>query len=370
MPHINHDNYETWLMLYLDNELTAQERQAVEAFVAAHPALQDELEGLKETLLQPEMPAAMPGLERLLMPEEWDEDALSPRQRQLLLMADGELNAAGQQEMKEALAASPLLQKEWQLLQQTILPAAPATEIPGKERLYRREQAKVVGFTRIIRFAAAAAVLGFGWFIIGRQGIQNTLIDGPEVVQVQPSGTDPVRSQNAGEAPASNTLIIAETENQAVLKQIDNNGSAAIAAASAPAELRSPARQAMHRTMQEEAPAQSVTAAIYEREVPSREPVAQLPVVSYVDIAGIDPGTSSGTVSAEAPQITTALFSPENTAPARYEVIDIDEDSGDEHINIAGARINKQKIRGVYRNITRPIARTFDKSNVEWVAAK
>ena len=45
METINRNNYEAWLMLYLDNELTATERQAVEVFCATHPQAQQELEG-------------------------------------------------------------------------------------------------------------------------------------------------------------------------------------------------------------------------------------------------------------------------------------------------------------------------------------
>lgn len=37
------------------------------------------------------------------------------------------------------------------------------------------------------------------------------------------------------------------------------------------------------------------------------------------------------------------------------------EEIDNDIINVAGARINKQKLRGVYRNITRPLARVFEK---------
>ena len=40
---ITRDNYEAWFILYLDNELDAEAKAAVEAFALAHPDLGDEL---------------------------------------------------------------------------------------------------------------------------------------------------------------------------------------------------------------------------------------------------------------------------------------------------------------------------------------
>jgi hypothetical protein len=51
---INTTNYEKWLLLYTDNELTAEQKLAIEKFAAAHPAIQEELELLQKTKFQPE----------------------------------------------------------------------------------------------------------------------------------------------------------------------------------------------------------------------------------------------------------------------------------------------------------------------------
>ncbi|HSK14061.1 MAG TPA: hypothetical protein VK907_12660, partial [Phnomibacter sp.] len=54
-----------------------------------------------------------------------------------------------------------------------------------------------------------------------------------------------------------------------------------------------------------------------------------------------------------------------------YEVVDMNEFyEENETINIAGARINKQKIRNVYRNITRPIARSFERQGATGAETK
>src|SRR5262245_31375077 len=61
---IHQDNYEEWLLSYTDNELSAAERNAVEQFVAANPALQAELTLLQKSKLQPE-PVVFPDKESL-----------------------------------------------------------------------------------------------------------------------------------------------------------------------------------------------------------------------------------------------------------------------------------------------------------------
>lgn len=65
---ITMDNYEGWLMRYADNALTADERREVEAFIAAHPDLHDEMDSVAAVRVTP-LPSAMPHKERLLRRE-------------------------------------------------------------------------------------------------------------------------------------------------------------------------------------------------------------------------------------------------------------------------------------------------------------
>ncbi len=51
---IDLSNYEEWLVLYMDNELTAEQKAAVEGFVAVHPPMKDALNSLLKTKLEPE----------------------------------------------------------------------------------------------------------------------------------------------------------------------------------------------------------------------------------------------------------------------------------------------------------------------------
>ena len=51
---INRDNYEEFFVLYIDKELNAAERAAVDAFLNQHPDLRTEFEMLQETVLPPD----------------------------------------------------------------------------------------------------------------------------------------------------------------------------------------------------------------------------------------------------------------------------------------------------------------------------
>jgi len=51
---ITTNNYESFFLLYVDNELTELEKQEVEAFVKSNPALSIEFDSLKQTKLHPE----------------------------------------------------------------------------------------------------------------------------------------------------------------------------------------------------------------------------------------------------------------------------------------------------------------------------
>jgi hypothetical protein len=51
---LNQDNYENYLLLYIDNELTASERAAVEAYLESHPTYANELKTLQAVQLNAE----------------------------------------------------------------------------------------------------------------------------------------------------------------------------------------------------------------------------------------------------------------------------------------------------------------------------
>lgn len=356
MSTINLHNYETWLMLYLDNELTAAEREAVAAFISAHPDVQEELNGLKETLLQQELPEAMPGRERLLMPEVWNEEALTPQQEQLLMLADKELAADAKEALQAAIAQSPLLQKEWMMLQAAVLPSQQPVTMAHKERLYRRQAARVIPMARLLRYAAAAAVLFLGWFALDQAvGLRQKDSSVGQVVTAtgRQSAANPApraRHQTAREVIPANanggdaaSEQLSKTQRKA---EYDSNINTTTVLRHAPEEVPVLAKS----EQQDELPVLQN----------NRDITGKIATVNYVDVEGVDetPAPPVG----NATYIRMAFVQQEAKPTAVQEVVYAEDLVEDESISIAGAHISKQKIRSLYRNITRPLARSFEKN--------
>jgi len=363
---INHDNYDTWLMLYLDNELTAAEREAVEAFAKANPAVQEELDGFRETMLQPETPVAMQGKERLLMPELWNEEALTLQQQKLLLLADNELVAGEMGKLEMAINHSPLLQKEWSLLQKTKVSTGMPLEMPGKEKLYRYERTRVIPFGRVFRFAAAAAILGFGWFFV------NKLI-------INPSG-EPQNGQVAIQ-PTSGITVPAVKENDSIVNpevEVNKPLKETVIDYAAVEKGDEPLKKIHHSIASNTVPeneniipeklvGNEQAVETYESTT-ARLPEDKLVGVTIVEVEGINENEKPPVVNTANIQLTvnTQMDKPSYN----NEVVNSEEFSDEGTISIGGARIPKQKIRNVYRNITRPITRTLERGGIQLASAK
>lgn len=150
---INRDNYETFFLLYTDDELPVRQRVEVDEFVKANPDLQEELLMLQQAVLKPE-PVSFVGREVLLKAEY----VPTPLQEKLLLFLDNELSVSEMDETASAISADETLGKEWSILQQTRVVTTEHPVFKGRRSLYRTE-------TRVVslawrRVAVAAAITG------------------------------------------------------------------------------------------------------------------------------------------------------------------------------------------------------------------
>jgi hypothetical protein len=152
---INRHNYETFFLLYVDEELSAVERKTVDVFVQENPDLQIELSLLQQTVVKAD--------DIVLDKKDWlyMEEDITALQENLLLYADDELNGADKKTVEALLAKDKLAQTEWAILQQTKLQPDIEVVFADKQSLYRKEPARVVAF-KWWRVAAAAVLLGFG----------------------------------------------------------------------------------------------------------------------------------------------------------------------------------------------------------------
>jgi hypothetical protein len=155
---ITRNNYETFFLLYADNELCAEERLAVESYVAVNEDLRGELTFVIAAIL-PADDCTFTQKESLYK-NSFINGSL---QEKLFLKIDNELSAEELTALNKIVLANQSAVQEEQLLLATKLDALDTIIYPYTELLYIKERDKVVVF-RMIRGAAAAILVGFGLF--------------------------------------------------------------------------------------------------------------------------------------------------------------------------------------------------------------
>ncbi len=154
---INRHNYEEFFLLYVDNELSALERNAVELFVQQNPDLGKELRLLQQTIITDDG-IVFDDKKNLL------KDGSLALQEKLLLFADDELLLEERQQVAALLATDSAAAAEWNILQKTKLQPDTSIVFEDKKSLYRTEGGRIIAF-KWWRAAAAIILLGLGiWF--------------------------------------------------------------------------------------------------------------------------------------------------------------------------------------------------------------
>lgn len=153
---INRNNYETFFLLYVDNELSAAEKNGVDIFVAENPDLQEELLMLQQTIIKADG-ITFSGKEGLLKPQPVDNDT----EEKLLLLLDNELPVKEKEGLLGLIKENEGVNAAWLLLQQTKLAATDTIIFEDKASLYKKEERRVIPI-RWWQMAAAAMLIGAG----------------------------------------------------------------------------------------------------------------------------------------------------------------------------------------------------------------
>jgi hypothetical protein len=155
---INRYNYEEYFLLYIDNELTIEQKKQVELFVKDNPDLEEELVMLQQSKLIPD-DRILFGEKKLLLKDENNSFINhSNYEEWLVLYTDNELGPEEKMAVEKFTAAHTHVQKELGLFQQAKLQPEEELKFPYKNLLYRKEEkARIIsiGWWR----AAAAAIL-------------------------------------------------------------------------------------------------------------------------------------------------------------------------------------------------------------------
>lgn len=345
MININRHNYEEFFLLYTDRELSPAERMAVEQFIQENPDLADEFSALQQTTLSVEENILMD--KSMLYRDAGGEIGLHNHTEQFVRYVDNELSVQEREAVETFVLQHPALQEEFVQLKQTKLPAEQVL-FPGKSSLYRTAESekRPVVYMRWMRMVAAAAVIGFGfflWIITGDNGLttlgDNTLV----VVSDKKTGTPDNTNNSSGiEAPvevsANNELHVnqvhkADQENTVAVLQQSVAINTPIVNISE--ELKNKPELIVER----------------QNTITAEEPVTS--VMGTKAPGGITVSTAineNDLIKSTDPEEAT-----EKTALAQqvvYKELDTETDSNNKSLFIGSVEINKDKLRGIFRKAT------------------
>jgi hypothetical protein len=156
---INRNNYEEYFILYMDNELSRDDRRGVEEFVEKHPDLKEELEVLLQYKITPDTSIVYIDKEELMMSQSYSSIDLNNYEEWLVMYIDDELNAEQRKDVEQFAASHPQIHEELTLLKQTKLQPEQEIVFPGKELLYHRTEKVRVIYFNWRRITVAAVLL-------------------------------------------------------------------------------------------------------------------------------------------------------------------------------------------------------------------
>lgn len=215
-PIITRDNYEEYFLMYVDDELTPEERSMVEAFLLLHPELHAELDMLMSTKLEPEM-ISFANKEELFA-ENMSQNLVDEA---LLLHVDNELPEGEKEKVERRLQQEPAYNNQYQWLLRTKSDPAEVIPYPNKEELYRHTVRRI-GFAPALRIAAAVLIIasmGVLWWTQDNGGDNNTTA--PTIAANPGKATPTTTEENAVANNSNNTNIdkVQEDEQPAAVPQ-------------------------------------------------------------------------------------------------------------------------------------------------------
>ena len=203
---INRHNYEEYFLLYVDHELKADERAAVELFIQENPDLREELRMLEQTVLRPEKKISFADKASLLKPT-MDINSINETnyEEYFILYGDDELTNIEKDGVEQFVYKNPQHQASFELFQQARVSADASIVFPDKKSLYRSEKDERVVVIRWWKIAAAAAVI----LLIGGSALYFSGIIGQD--KTDPSGIATKEAEKKSAVPQKIERVPANT---------------------------------------------------------------------------------------------------------------------------------------------------------------
>lgn len=191
---INRNNYEEFFLLYVDNELNVEERTAVENFAEQNPDLGKELEMLQQVTLADD---TVQFEQKEVLFKTANSIALENYEEYFLLSVDNELSEQQRHEVEKFVLQHPELQDEFTVIQDTKLVPGVIPFI-GKSALYRKEKQRRVIPVAWLRMSAAAAVAGLialTWVTLLPYNSGNSVASSEKTINKLPGKNSPRKTQ-------------------------------------------------------------------------------------------------------------------------------------------------------------------------------
>ncbi|MEO5675646.1 MAG: hypothetical protein ABIQ74_13465 [Chitinophagales bacterium] len=222
---ISLQNYDEYLVRYLDGECSPQEIAAVALFLMKHPDLNAELNALKATVLSADEKIFLPRKELLKK-----GITMANYEEYMLRKIEGDLARGESGEVESFMDEHPELQREMNAFTSARLVSDLSVVFPDKNSLKKRDGKVAVMY---VRYALAIAVAACLMLIIMIKGMQwnDTVFDvaNATVSAAQPEVLDPNKSDNqfsyqSLEEDKKLPVYSSEPENRGVQKSLANKG--------------------------------------------------------------------------------------------------------------------------------------------------
>jgi hypothetical protein len=218
---IDRHNYEEFFLLYVDHELTAEQKKSVEQFIQENPDLARELELFRQTSLVSDDAIVFEDKELLMKKENGSFISINNYEEYLVAYIDNELTTAERKEFEKFVALHPAVKEELSVFLQTKLQPETETVFANKEILYRKEEKVRVITMQWRKIAVAAAII----LAIGITTF--TVLTRNTIVHVEVAKTDNKQNDQKTNTEVKTDKDI-KKEKQNVSAAIENNDAVAL----------------------------------------------------------------------------------------------------------------------------------------------
>ena len=357
MLKVERHNYEEYFLLYVDNELNAEQRLAVENFIAQNEDLRSEFEMLQQAVLS--LDDIHFNQKDTLLKKETGI-SINNYETYFLLSVDNELNNTEKASVEKFVLQHPKLQDEFTLLHKTKLKPE-AIIFNNKEALLRKER-RVVSMLWM-RMSVAAAVIGivaFSWFASNDDNnlktaplaINNPTVDRKEENKIQKNNEQTV-TQN----------IVDPLHSKAAVLKVKNKSNPKTTKFVEPKSQSHKQDQIEYLVHQknENIPQplvldNNITVATNKNET------SIIPLPNTIGVVGSNNKLNTSSTVAASNQLTPEL--PSIASQAMYkEVINTDEE--DKSVYIGNLQINKNKIKSLFKKASGIFGKKREKDPTE-----